>query len=86
MKPVLLAAVVALAAGSALAQANPPHSCRQYWSAAMACAHGPCNHTRQERLKRQCLRDGGRPRPTRRPDIDPVATGERHDLLAPDDR
>ena len=83
MKAVLLAVAVALATSPTIAaQKEAPPSCHRYWSATMACGHGHCNHHRQEQLKLQCLRDGGQPRPSRRPDINMVAAGKR----APDDR
>lgn len=57
----LAAAVTAAAAGDP----NPPrepYSCRQYHEAERNCgAFGNCDAKILERLKRDCLRDGGRP-------------------------
>ena len=60
---VLLAAYAAGLAGTAIAQQQrePPYSCRLYYDEQKKCAFGSCDARVIERLKRECLRDGGRP-------------------------
>jgi hypothetical protein len=57
-----------LAAGSALAAdtssgapPNEPYSCRLFADEQRKCAFGSCDQRTLERLKRECVRDGGRP-------------------------
>jgi hypothetical protein len=38
-----------------------PYSCRLYYDEQRKCAFGSCDQRTLERLKRECLRDGGRP-------------------------
>jgi hypothetical protein len=52
-----------LAAPVLAAEASPrePYSCQLQADAARQCAFGQCDDRRQQRLDRECLRDGGRP-------------------------
>ena len=43
------------------AQQEPPYSCRLLYDEQRKCAFGSCDPRTIERLKRECLRDGGRP-------------------------
>jgi hypothetical protein len=54
---ILLLAVI----GGSIAPTKDPYSCRQYYEAQHNCAFGNCDARVQERLKRECLRDGGQP-------------------------
>jgi hypothetical protein len=38
-----------------------PYSCRLFADAQRQCAFGNCDERRQQRLRRECVRDGGRP-------------------------
>jgi hypothetical protein len=38
-----------------------PYSCRLLDDAERACAFGACDQRERERLRKECLRDGGRP-------------------------
>jgi hypothetical protein len=43
---------------------TPPrelYSCRLFADAQRQCAFGNCDERRQQRLRRECVRDGGRP-------------------------
>jgi hypothetical protein len=40
---------------------QPPYSCRRLYEEQKKCAFGNCDARVLERLKRECLRDGGRP-------------------------
>jgi hypothetical protein len=44
-----------------LAAAERPYSCRLLDDAERACAFGQCDQRERERLRKECLRDGGRP-------------------------
>jgi hypothetical protein len=67
----LAAAVAAISAASSAAPALPalagppqetrPYSCRLYDDAQRKCAFGQCDAREIERLRKECLRDGGRP-------------------------
>lgn len=46
--------------GGTIAPTKDPNSCRQYYEVEHNCASGNCEARVQERLKRECLRDGGR--------------------------
>ena len=50
----------ALAAPTA-PQEDRPYSCRLLDEAQRRCAFGACDKREIERLKKECLRDGGRP-------------------------
>lgn len=41
--------------------AAPPYSCRLYYDEQKKCAFGSCDQRTLDRLKKECLRDGGRP-------------------------
>jgi hypothetical protein len=59
----LLAAIsVALALGAAvhLAWGGGPYSCRLLYDEQKKCAFGSCDERTVERLRNECLRDGGR--------------------------
>lgn len=55
---VLLGVLVAHPAASA---PRDPYSCRLFWDAQRQCAFGSCDDRRLQRLRRECIRDGGRP-------------------------
>ena len=40
---------------------EPPHFCRLYDDEQKKCASGTCDNQTAERLKNECLRDGGTP-------------------------
>lgn len=66
MRPLILVALAVAAVATAAAADSPPprepYSCRQYHEAERNCgAFGNCDAKILERLKRDCLRDGGRP-------------------------
>lgn len=69
MKPLLFTLLLALALPSAAVRAHaqmpsqePPYSCRLYYDQERRCAFDPkCDRRVNERLRRECLRDGGRP-------------------------
>jgi len=44
-----------------MAPTKDSYSCRQYHAAQQHCAAANCEADAQERLNRECLRDGGRP-------------------------
>ena len=48
-------------AGGSMASTKDSYSCRQYHAAQQHCAAANCEADAQERLNRECLRDGGRP-------------------------
>jgi hypothetical protein len=54
-----LAATVA--ASPALAAQQRPYSCRLYDDEQRKCAFGSCDARTVDRLRNECLRDGGRP-------------------------
>jgi hypothetical protein len=54
----LLAAGPVRAADQAV---SPPYSCRLLYDEQRKCAFGSCDPRTLDRLKRECLRDGGRP-------------------------
>lgn len=64
MRP-LLAFAITLALLAPAASAAPPeqrpYSCRLLDSEQKKCAFGQCDQRVIERLKKECLRDGGRP-------------------------
>jgi hypothetical protein len=39
----------------------PPYSCQLLYQAQRQCAFGSCDKRRLDRLRNECLRDGGRP-------------------------
>ena len=61
----ILGATLALLAGSPALAAPPapkrPYSCHLLDVAERQCAFGACDQRERERLRRECLRDGGRP-------------------------
>jgi len=66
-KPLALAIAAALVALALAATAQPapppvrPYSCRLLDEAERKCAFGMCDKRELERLRKECLRDGGRP-------------------------
>jgi hypothetical protein len=48
-------------AGAADQAPDRPYSCRLYDDAQRQCAFGQCDARAIERLRKECLRDGGRP-------------------------
>jgi hypothetical protein len=56
----VLVAVLA-ASASATAADQVPYSCRLYYDEQKKCAFGSCDRRALDRLKNECLRDGGRP-------------------------
>jgi hypothetical protein len=54
-----LAALVAIS--GAAAAAETPYSCRLYYDEQKKCSFGSCDAHALQRLKNECLRDGGRP-------------------------
>jgi hypothetical protein len=66
MKPILttIACLLALAVSPAIAaQPEPqrPYSCRLLDDEQRKCAFGQCDARTIDRLRKECLRDGGRP-------------------------
>lgn len=66
MKPGLLAVALVLtmaipAAACAAEQKQPPYPCRVLHNEQKKCPFKNCNAHIVERLKRECLRDGGHP-------------------------
>ena len=62
MKPIIFALALAAAAPTWAAEPQrEPYSCRLYADEEKKCAFGSCDRRAVERLKRECLRDGGRP-------------------------
>jgi hypothetical protein len=60
--PVALAALTLAASASATPPApERPYSCRLYDDSERKCAFGACDQREIARLRRECLRDGGRP-------------------------
>jgi opacity protein-like surface antigen len=57
----VLAAVLAASASAAAAADPVPYSCRLYYDEQKKCAFGQCDRRALDRLKNECLRDGGRP-------------------------
>jgi hypothetical protein len=57
----LALALVCAAATPAGAADQAPYSCRLYDDAQRQCAFGSCDQRLLDRLRRECLRDGGRP-------------------------
>ena len=58
----LLVAVVAASAPARAAGPEPrPYSCRLLDDEQRKCAFGSCDARTLDRLRRECLRDGGRP-------------------------
>ena len=55
------AVILAAPAARAAEQQRPPYSCRQLYEEQKKCGFGSCDARVTERLKRECLRDGGRP-------------------------
>jgi hypothetical protein len=45
----------------AAASEQPPYSCRLLYDEQKKCAFGSCDKRTVERLRNECLRDGGRP-------------------------
>ena len=60
---VIASALLLASASSAIAQQQhePPYSGRLYYDEQKKCAFASCDARTVERLKRECLRDGGRP-------------------------
>jgi hypothetical protein len=56
-----LAAAAAPSVAVAAAEREPPYSCRLYYDEQKKCAFGSCDRRALERLKKECLRDSGRP-------------------------
>jgi len=63
MKALLLVAllVTTLPARAAEPPREPPYSCRLLYDEQKKCAFGSCDKRVLERLRNECLRDGGRP-------------------------
>lgn len=64
MMPVILAMVlVAAIPAASLAGETPqtPYSCQLLYDEQRKCGFGACDKRALERLRRECLRDGGRP-------------------------
>jgi hypothetical protein len=65
MKVVIV--ILALLGAAQAAPAQPPqptttpYSCRQLYEAEHKCGFGQCDKREIERLRKECLRDGGRP-------------------------
>jgi hypothetical protein len=59
----LLVAVVAVSAPAIAAprEQSCPYSCRLLDDAQRKCAFGACDQRETDRLRKECLRDGGRP-------------------------
>jgi hypothetical protein len=53
--------IAVLAASANAATDQPPYSCRLYYDEQKKCAFGSCDRRALDRLKNECLRDGGRP-------------------------
>jgi hypothetical protein len=47
--------------GMVLAADSEPYSCRLFADAQRQCAFGNCDDRQLQRLRRECIRDGGRP-------------------------
>jgi hypothetical protein len=58
---VLFAAALHFIASAHGAEPQRPYSCRLLDDAQRQCAFGGCDARLLERLRRECLRDGGRP-------------------------
>jgi len=62
---ILMVAVALLMSCAAAAQTIPPpirpYSCRLLDDAERKCAFGQCDKREIDRLRKECLRDGGRP-------------------------
>jgi hypothetical protein len=56
-----LALIGALPVTAAPAQPERPYSCRLLDDEQKKCAFGSCEARTVERLRKECLRDGGRP-------------------------
>jgi hypothetical protein len=72
MKPLILALALAACAGPAAPRnrvmpiivaevPREPYSCRLLYDEQRKCAFGSCDARTVERLRNECLRDGGRP-------------------------
>jgi hypothetical protein len=63
MTKILLLALALVAAVPAIAAEAPqrPYSCRLLDDEQRKCAFGSCDARTVERLRKECLRDGGRP-------------------------
>jgi hypothetical protein len=63
--PSLVFLMLLIAANNSLAQPPPPktepYSCRLLYDEQRKCAFGSCDKHTIERLRKECLRDGGRP-------------------------
>jgi hypothetical protein len=57
----IIAAVAASAARAAPPEQSRPYSCRLLDDEQRKCAFGPCDARTLDRLRKECLRDGGRP-------------------------
>jgi hypothetical protein len=64
-RSVLLMVMISAIAGQAPARAaeppQRPYSCRLLDDSERKCAFGACDQRERERLRKECLRDGGRP-------------------------
>ena len=58
---VLILALVAAMPALAYPQETRPYSCRLLDDEQRKCAFGACDARTIERLRKECLRDGGRP-------------------------
>jgi hypothetical protein len=63
MQASVLLALAVVSAVPAIAAEPPqrPYSCQLYDDAQRKCAFGQCDPREIERLRKECLRDGGRP-------------------------
>jgi hypothetical protein len=59
--PLAMFIVGSAAAAAAQQPGETPYSCRLYYDERQKCAFGSCDQRVLDRLKRECLRDGGRP-------------------------
>ena len=57
----LLCAAASPAGAADQQREQRPYSCRLYDDAQRQCAFGACDRRAIERLRNECLRDGGRP-------------------------
>jgi hypothetical protein len=60
-KILMLALALLGAAPASAAEPDRPYSCRLFDDEQRKCAFGSCDARTVERLRKECLRDGGRP-------------------------